>query len=386
MKTRLFLPTLLFILFTVLPASAQDDCASRFIGSLKQVSGVKAVEQTEKGYLAILDSSDKAQSIKAVSQIKALRKSGSNSRCDYSGTAVAVMNSNLDVIKSGTADALNKGNIATMLYKYVHDLSPVEVEENLRGYEVLCEMSPANSYYAARKAHYEQRIQLIKDRNEFIAKSEELAAKDRDIIDLKIKKDFYLFVTAGKTPLATAEKFLSAVAEKTTRPEKKFCIIAYSSDLETRESDCPEEYSDALHETEEELLMRYVQSLPGYLLQDNVNGYSALKKLNPGVTLYTKKLDAYSYKLDGLERFRSLRTATGNKLISKSSTKSSTLFATVSREALQGKSASANLKLMETLAQYYQQSGAPLDRCVLKDPSGTTLGTISCSNSDCSFK
>jgi len=179
---------------------------------------------------------------------------------------------------------------------------------------------------------------------------------------------------------------MDRVAKEIPRPDKKMCVIAYNADLNSRQTSCPAEYQQMLHSNEEELLMRHVQSLPGYKVQQNINGYTALKKLNPSSTLYTKKLDIYEEKEIGLQRFLNLRTASGDKLISRSSNRGATLYATISKQALDGKSDSANRKLFRLLTDYYAVSGYAYKKCVLKDSVGKTLGTISCDKSRCTFK
>ncbi len=76
----------------------------------------------------------------------------------------------------------------------------------------------------------------------------------------------------------------------------------------------------------------------------------------------------------------------GEKLISKSSNRGATLYATINSNALDGKSASANLKLLKLITDYYAASGYAYKKCVLKNSAGKTLGTISCANSRCTFK
>ncbi len=386
MKSRFLLTALLVFFITAVPAFAQNNCPSLFKKKLENIPGVKTVEQDKNGFLTILDTSSRSGAAKAVSLIKKLRKNGSTNQCDFSGTAVSVLDRNLNQVKSGTDGALKKSDLSNLLYKYVYRLDPVEVEENLRGYNKLHELSPGNSYYAARIEHYENRIQLIKDRNNFIASAEQAVTKDKSIIDLKIKKDFYLFVAATDNPLAAAEKYLDKIGRQTPRPDKKICIIAYSQDLKTKEADCPAEYQNTLHSTEEELLMRHVQSLPSYLLEQNMNGYEALKKLNPSSTLYTKKLASYKARQLGLEKFIALNSASGKRIFAKTSQKGGTLYATVDESALNGRSGSANEKLFQLLTSYLQYSGGPVNKCVLKNSSGTTVGTITCTKSGCSFK
>ncbi|CCO22887.1 hypothetical protein [Maridesulfovibrio hydrothermalis] len=386
MKVRLILITLFILIVTALPALAQDDCPSIFKAELENLPGIKSVVQDQNGFLAILDSAEKIEATRKVSSIKALRKKTNPGQCDFSGVAVAIMDSNLQLVKSSTDSALNRDDVTKLLYKYVYDLSPVEVEENLKGYERLSERSPQNSYYAARKKHYIKRINLIKARNEFIAQCLKEARKDKSIVDLKVKKDFYLFVTATENAAETAAAFLEKVVATTQKPEKKLCVIAYSKDLSSKETNCPDEYKKNLVETEEELLMRHVQSLPSYQIQRNINGYKALKALNPNSTLYTRKLAAYEIKLQGLNKFLNISFVNGNRVFTKSSSKGSTLFASVNKEALKGKSQSAKLKLFKTLAAYYAHTGKAYPRCVLKNSAGKTLGTISCGKTRCSFR
>ncbi|WP_320171428.1 hypothetical protein [Maridesulfovibrio sp.] len=385
MKTRLILLAILAILSTAQPLFAQQDCPAVFSERLEKISGIKAVEQSDTGFLAILDSDSRTTSIKIISQIKALRKKDSG-KCDFSGTSVCMMDKDFNMIKGGMDSGLKRKDIAGLLYKYVYALNPAEAEENLRGYEKLCELAPANAYYAARREHYGKRVRLIKDRSEFIAACQKMARADKKILDLKINRDFYLFITSTETPLATAEQFLEKVAKTTPRPDKKVCVIAYNSDMDKRESACPAEYSAALAGMEEELLISHVRHLPGYMILKNVNGYAALQKLNPTFKFYAQKHAFYSAKRDGLEKFGNLNTATGSSLFTRTSSRGDTFFATVNPAAIKGRSQSANMQLYKTLADYFQHCGSPLSKCVLKDPAGNTLGTIHCGKNGCSFR
>ncbi len=131
---------------------------------------------------------------------------------------------------------MSKNELTKLLYDYVYKLSPVQVDENLKGYEKLSELAPQNNYYKTRKQHYSKRAELVKTRAEYIARCLKEFPKNEDIVDLKIKRDFYLFVIAGDTPLQTAKAFMSAIAQNTPKPEKKMCVIAYSEDL-SRQTD-----------------------------------------------------------------------------------------------------------------------------------------------------
>lgn len=385
MKARIILIALCIFFVSVLQVFAQEDCSSIFKAKLENVDGIKAVTKDQSGFLAILDSTNKSGAIKIASLVKKMRNDGSVSQCDFSGIAIALMNSDFDLVKSSTS-SLKKSEITKLLYKYVYDLSPIEVDENLKGYEKLSELSPQNSYYAARKEHYIKRVKLINARKEFISRCLKDVRKDKSILDLKVKKDFYLFVTGTDTPLKTAQSFLDDITKSVARPDKKICIIAYSKDLAVKETSCPEEYKENLGSTEEELLMRHVQSIPSYKLQKNITGYSILKKFNPSSTLYISKLDSYKKRLHGLNKFLGISSASGEKVFSKSSTKGATLFATVNRDVLKGKSESANRKLFQTLTAYYSHSGKPYRKCVLINSGGITLGTISCEKNSCSFR
>ncbi|WP_320006972.1 hypothetical protein [Maridesulfovibrio sp.] len=384
MKVRIFL-FILFILFSTLPAFAQEDCSDQFKTELEHISGVEAVTQNKSGFLAILDNSNHKKTVTITSKINKLRKKR-NGQCDFSGVAIAVIDNNFESIKNVSPKTLSNKDLAGLLYNYVYKLSPVQVEENLKGYQKLSELDPEEKYYKSRIEHYTNRSELLKTRAEYIARCLKDYPKDKDILDLKIKRDFYLFVVAGETPLKTAEKFMDKIAEEIPRPEKKMCVIAYNADLSNRETSCPDEYRPMLDSTEEELLMRHVQSLPGYKVLQNINGYAALKKLNPGSTLYTQKMDAYRAKEKGLQHFFNLRTVSGDKLISTNSNRAGTLYATINKQALEGKSESANHKLFRLLTDYYAVSGYAYKKCVLKNSGGETLGTITCNKSGCTFK
>ena len=385
MKARQTLITLFILIITALPAFAQQDCPDIFKAELENISGVNAVVRNDGGFLAILKEDSRKKAVSVVSQINKLRKNSSG-ECDFSGVSVAVMDSNLEQVKSSSSASMSKKELTKLLYDYVYKLSPVQVDENLKGYEKLSELAPQNSYYKARREHYAKRVELVKTRAEYIARCLKEFPKDKSILDLKIKRDFYLFVVAGDTPLKTAEAFMDKVAQGTPRPEKKMCVIAYSADLSNRQASCPVEYQEMLSSNEEELLMRHVQSLPGFKIQQNINGYKALQELAPHSTLYTKKLVAYESKQQGLERFKNLHIASGEKLISKSSNRGATLYATINNEALTGKSASATRRLFKLLTDYYAASGYAYKKCVLKNNAGKTLGTISCSKARCTFK
>ncbi|WP_027720557.1 hypothetical protein [Maridesulfovibrio zosterae] len=385
MNTRTILSTILILIFTAMPVMAQEDCSSIFKTELESVPGIKAVVQDQNGFLTILNSDNKTDVIKAVSAIKNLRKSNQVKQCDFSGVAVVIMDSNFELTKSATS-TLNKTKISKLLYKYIYALSPVEVEENLHGYEKLSELSPQNRYYAERIKHYTKRINLIKSRNNFITKCLSEIRKNKNIADLKIKKDFYLFITETETPLASAEKFLNKMAKSTPKPDKDLCIISYSKNLEKKETSCPAEYENDLANNEEELLMHHVQSIPSYKIQENINGYAALKKLNPSSTLYTGKYEAYKAKQKIFDKFVHIKTAAGNNIFTKTNPKGSILFATINNNAVNGKSKSTNKRLFETLASYYQRAGSPYPKCVLKNTSGETLGIISCNKNGCNFK
>ncbi|WP_320173593.1 hypothetical protein [Maridesulfovibrio sp.] len=385
MKVRSIFFTFFILIITALPAFAQQDCAAIFKAELENISGVDAVVQNESGFLAILKEGNKKEAVSVVSKINKIRKNNAGG-CDFSGVSVAIMDSNLDLIKNTSSASMSKSELTKLLYDYVYKLSPVQVDENLKGYEKLSELAPQNNYYKTRKQHYSKRVELVKTRSEYIARCLKEFPKDKSIIDLKIKRDFYLFVVAGDTPLKTAEIFMDTIAQQTPKPEKKMCVIVYSEDLSIRQASCPSEYQDILKTNEEELLMRHVQSLPGFKIEHNINGYKALKELAPHSTLYTKKLAAYESKQQGLERFMNLRIMSGEKLFSKSSNRGETLYATINSKALDGKSASANRKLFKLLTDYYAASGYAYKKCVLKNTAGETLGTISCANSRCTFK
>ena len=384
MNTRTILSTILILIFTAMPVMAED-CSSIFKTELESVPGIKAVVQDQNGFLTILNSDNKTDVIKAVSAIKKLRKSSQVKQCDFSGVAVVIMDSNFEPAKS-TTSPLNQAEISKLLYKYVYALSPVEVEENLRGYEKLSELSPQNRYYAERIKHYKKRISLIKDRNNFITKCLAEVRKNKNIADLKVKKDFYLFITTTETPLASAENFLNKIAESTHKPDKDFCIVSYSKNLEKKEISCPAEYEKDLASNEEELLMHYVQSIPGYKMQENINGYAALKKLNHASTLYTAKYEAYKAKEKLFDKFMHIKTVAGNNIFNKTNPKGSILFATIDNDAINGKSKSAHNRLFKTLASYYHRAGSPYPKCVLKNTSGQTLGIISCNKNGCYFR
>ncbi|WP_321400845.1 hypothetical protein [Maridesulfovibrio sp.] len=385
MKARFILTSLLIFIFSTLPAFAQGNCSDIFKAELENISGVDTVIASDNGFLAILKEGSKKQTVSAVSQINKLRINNSGG-CNFSDTAVAIMNSDFEQVKSASSASMPIKDVARLLYDYVYKLSPVQVEENLKGYEKLSELDPKNNYYKARVEHYTQRAELVKTRSEFISRCLKQFPGDKTISDLKIKRDFYLFVVDKDSPLKTAEAFIDKVAQESPRPDKKMCVIAYSADLDNRQTSCPAEYQKILNSNEEELLMRHVQSLPGYQLQLNINGYKALNKLAPHSALYTNKLAAYEAKEQGLQRLLNLRTVSGEKLISKSSNRGNTLYATITNEALDGKSVSANRKLFRLLTDYYAASGYAYKKCVLKNSAGKTLGTISCSNSECTFK
>ncbi|NDV23970.1 hypothetical protein [Desulfovibrio sp. JC022] len=385
MKARFILFSLCILIISALPVFAQEDCPDLFKAELENISGVDTVIRNQSGFLAILKDTSRKKAVSVVSNINKLRKNETG-ECDFSGVAVAIMDSELDQIKSKSSASLSKSELTKLLYDYVYKLSPVQVEENLKGYEKLSELAPQNNYYKARKKHYAKRAELVKARAQYIARCLNDSSKDKSILNLKIKRDFYLFVVAGDTPLKTAEAFMDKIAQETPRPEKKMCVIAYTADLNTRQTSCPVEYQELLNSNEEELLMRHVQSLPGFKVQQNINGYKALKKINPNSTLYTKKLSAYESKQEGLQRFLNLRTVSGEKLVSKNSNRGSTLYATISNEALAGKSTSANRKLFKLLTEFYATSGYAYKKCVLKSSAGKTLGTISCGNFRCTFR
>ncbi|WP_319763074.1 hypothetical protein [Maridesulfovibrio sp.] len=385
MKSRYLIISLLIVIVTAFPAFAHADCNDILKAELGNISGINAVVQNKSGFLAILDEMSRKQEVSVVSEINKLHKKD-DGKCNFSSLPVAVMDSNLDELKSGSASSLSRSDLTKLLYEYVYKLSPIQVEQNLKGYEKLTELAPQNTYYKARKEHYTERSTLVKTRAKFIARCLKEFPKDKNILDLEIKRDFYLFVVAGETPLKTAEKFMDKIAQDTPRPDKKMCVIAYSADMENRQSSCPEEYEKLMTSNEEELLMRHVQSMPGYKIQLNINGYKALKKLNPSSTMYTDKLAAYEAKQQGLQRFLNLRTASGEKLISKSSNRGYTLYATLNNEALDGKSASTNRKLFHLLRDLYAIDGYAFKKCVLKNSADKTLGTISCGNSRCTFR
>lgn len=385
MKIRYYIFTLFIMILSALPAFAQEDCADLFKAELESISGVESVIRNKTGFLTILGNSNRKKAVAVVSQINKLRKHSSG-QCDFSGVAVAVMDNSFDQIKSISSQSLSQKDVARLLYDYVYKLSPIQVEENLKGYQKLSELDPKNAYYKARVEHYTNRYELVKTRADYIDRCLKEFPKDKNILNLEIKRDFYLFVVAGDTPLKTARDFMDRIAREIPRPDKKMCVIAYNAELDKRSASCPDEYQQMLGSNEEELLMRHVQSLPGYKMQQNINGYTALKKLNPNSTLYTKKLDVYEAKEKGLQRFLNLRTASGEKLISKSGSRGDTLYATINKQALDGKSESANRTLFRLLTDYYAVSGYAYKKCVLKNSGGQTLGTISCNKSSCTFK
>lgn len=385
MKARFTLFTLFILIISTLPAFAQEDCPDIFKAELENISGIDKVVRNQSGFLAILKKGSKKQAVSVVSKINKLRKKKSG-ECDFSGVAVAVIDNEYEQIKSASSTTMSKKEMTKLLYDHVYKLNPVQVEENLKGYKKLSELAPQNSYYKSRKEHYTKRAELVKTRAQYITRCLKECSKDKNIVSLKIKRDFYLFVVNGDTPLKTAEAFMDKIAQETPRPGKKMCVIAYSANLASRQTSCPVEYQEILNSNEEKLLMRHVQSLPGYKIQQNINGYKALKELAPHSTLYTKKLTAYESKQQGLDKFLNLKMASGKKLISKKINRGSTLYATLTKEALNGKSTFANRKLFRLLTDYYATSGYAYKKCVLKNSAGKTLGTISCGNSKCSFR
>ncbi|SDK42504.1 hypothetical protein SAMN05660337_0407 [Maridesulfovibrio ferrireducens] len=387
MKGKFSVIIAFFILLTATSAFAQDGCDNLLKTELTNIPGVQTTIQENGKFLTILATSDKAESIKIASRITALHSRTSSTGCDFNSFPIAVFNSNLLSVKTKTADNLSNADIEKLLYKHVYALSPVQVDENLKGYTRLAELFPLNSYYAARVEHYKERSDLQKTRNNFIKKCLREAAKDKNIRDLKINRDVYLFITDDDTPQKTSLAFLDKVEKITPRPKKELCLFFYDSELNRKGDSCPAEYQQNLGNTEETLLMNYVQSIPSYRIEQNINGYKALKKLNPASTLYTSKLDSYESKLRGLNNFLNIQTSSGEKLFLKNILRGSTLFVTLDDKAIEGKSRKSLKSFYSALNSYYAYSGSPYQRCMLKSQTGATLGKIQCTkNGRCRFK
>ncbi len=389
LSTRIkLLPLLVFILCSIaLPALAQEDCAKELKTELMAISGVQSVINENENLLAILDTSERTEVIKLVSRIAAVHSKNSDTGCSFSQYPVAIVNSALGQAKSKTSGNLTNADFVKLLYKHVYSLSPVQVEENFKGYTKLAELAPQNSYYAARLAHYKERVELQKNRNEFVSRCLKEAAKDTNIIDLKIKKDVYLFILKDGEPQKIASEFLDKVAKLTPKPKKEFCLFFYDSELNRLGESCPAEYQKTLDNAESSLLMSHVQSIPSYKIDQNVNGYKALKKLNQSSTLYTTKLRAYESKRNGLEKFLNVKTSTGSSLFTKNSVKGSTLYVTVNSDTLGKSSKKSSKTFYDMLSSYYSYSGSPYSKCMIKDVSGSTLGKIQCNkNGQCSFR
>ncbi len=386
MKSKFSIMLVIFILFASTAAFAQSDCENLLKTKLEALPGVQSTVQDNGKFLAILSTSDRAETIKTVSRITAIHSRTSPAGCDFKAFPIAILNSNLLSVKSKTGRDLRNTDIAKLLYKHVYELSPLQLEENLKGYTRLAELSPRSSYYAARVAHYQERINLQQDRIKFINQCLKEAAKDKDIIDLKINRDVYLFITAGNTPQKTALNFLDKVAKITPKPKKDLCLFFYDSNVIRKGESCPQEFQETLGSTEEALLMSYVQSIPSHLITQNINGYKALKKLNPTSALYAAKLKSYESKLVGLNRFLNIKTASGQKVFLANSSKGYTLFVTLNDKAVEGKSTSSVESFYNALNSYYTHSGSPYLRCTFKSQSGATLGSIQCTkNGQCRF-
>ena len=386
MKSKFSLIIAFFILFTANSSFAQNDCEISLIAELKNIPSIQTIIQNDDKILTILSTSDKTESIKSVSRIAALYSRTSTTDCDYKTFPIAVLNSDLISVKSKTSNGLKKSDIEKLLYKYVYGLSPLQLEDNLQGYTRLAELSPGNSYYAARVVHYKERIDLQNDRINFINQCIKEAAKDKSILDLKINRDAYLFITANDTPQKTALAFLDKVAKITPKPKKELCLFFYDSNLNRKGDSCSEASLESLGNIEESLLMSYVQSIPSQRISQNINGYKALKKLNPTSALYAAKLKSYESKLVGLNRFLNIKTASGQKVFLANSSKGYTLFVTLNDKAVEGKSTSSVESFYNALNSYYTHSGSPYLRCTFKSQSGATLGSIQCTkNGQCRF-
>ncbi|SMF25870.1 hypothetical protein [Desulfovibrio gilichinskyi] len=387
MKSKISILIAFFILFAANSSFAQNDCEISLITELKTIPSIQTIVQDDDRILAILSTSDKAESIKSVSRIAALHSRASAAGCDYKTFPIAVLNSNLLPVKSKTSKDLQNSDIEKLLYKHVYKVSPLQLEENLKGYTRLAELSPGNSYYAARVAHYKERIDLQNDRINFINQCIKEAAKDKSILDLKINRDAYLFITANDTPQKTALAFLDKVAQITPRPKKELCLFFYDSNLNREGDSCPQEFLESLGNTEESLLMSYVQSIPSQLINQNINGYKALKKLNPSSSLYSAKLESYESKLAGLKRFLNAQTASGQKIFLADTAEVYTLLLTLNDKALEGKSDTAVESFCNELSRYYEYSGSPYPKCSLKTQAGVVLGKIQCTRSgQCRFE
>ncbi|WP_051676950.1 hypothetical protein [Maridesulfovibrio frigidus] len=382
------LPLMVFILCSMtLPALAQENCVKELKADIADISGVQRIVSENDNFLAILDTSDRTEVIKLVSRIAAIHRQTSPSGCSFSQYPVAIVNSKLVQIKSKTTGSLTNANFIKLLYKYVYALNPVQVEENLQGYAKLVELAPQNSYYAARLDHYKERIKLQKNRNEFVSRCLKEAAKDANIVDLKIKKDIYLFILKDSAPEKTTTEFLNRVAKLTPKPQKAFCLFFYDPELNRLGESCPSTYQKTLGNAESSLLMSHVQSIPSYKIDQNINGYKALKKLNPSSTLYTTKLRTYEAKRNGLKQFLNVKTSTGSNLFTKSNVKGSTLYVTVNSDALNNNSKKSLNSFYGMLSSYYSHSGSPYLKCMIKDSAGSTLGKIQCNKKgQCSFQ
>lgn len=387
MKNKFSIIITFLVLFTATPSFAQNDCEILLKKELKSLPSIQTIVQDGNRFLAILSTSDKADTIKSVSRITTLHSRTSPAGCDFKTFPIAVLNSNLISVKSKTSDGLQNSDIEKLLYKHIYGLSPLQLEENLQGYTRLSELSPHNNYYIARIAHYKERIDLQNDRIKFINQCVKEAAKDKDILDLKINRDAYLFITANDTPQKTALNFLDKVAKITPKPKKELCLFFYDSNLNRKGESCPQEDLKTPENTEESLLMSYVQSIPSNLINQNIKGYKALKKLNPTSALYAAKLESYESKLTGLNRFLNIQTASGQKVFLTNTSKVHTLVVTLNDKTLEGKSDTAIKAFYNELSSYYAYSGSPYLRCMLKSQSGANMGIIQCTkNGLCKFE
>lgn len=388
MKAHKILFTAALLLATVLNSSGAlaQVCSQAFVSAVSSIEKVEKVTGEKGVFLAILDTNDRKQALKIRAAVKTILKSHAGT-CDFSDNRVVMVDNSFQRLGKGFPAPVSDRELEDRLYNYVYGLSPVDVDTNLKGYQELVRLSPANNYYKARLEHYKNRKELYQARKVFTREALKAAGRDERIEDLKLQREFCLIVTDTETPVQTANRFMKEVLKKVPALKRKPCIFIYGPDLKKAGEDCPEWANSAkAAKAEARLLRSYVLGLPSYEIRKNLAGYKELSRMVPRSSLYKSKVDFYSSKLNGLEKFSALETVSGSPLFKTSGRNGAQYQVELSRNVLQGLSGKAEGALYKSLASYYQHNGAPLSRCeVFRD--GRKAGVISCDrNGRCSFK
>lgn len=387
MRARFFLLTALSLMLT-LPSSNvwAQVCSGAFVSAVSSVEMIKNFSGKDNSYLAIIDSDNHKDALKVRTAIKEILKNKSGT-CDFSSIKVAIADKNFKRIDRGFPAPVKDSDFEELLYEYVYSLDPVDVDTNLKGYEALIALNPANGYYKARLEHYKSRKELYIARKEFINEALREAARNKSIADIKLNREFCLLVTATGDPMSTANAFMAKVLQKVPSLTKQPCLFVYGPDLKKAGENCPEwADSEKAKQSEIILLQAYVKGLPSFELTKNLDGYKKLSEMLPDSLLYKSKVKLYSAKISALKNFSTIKTASGAPFFKSSDRKGYLYQVELSDKAVDGLSKTGLNSLYHTLTSLYEYNGAALNQCeIIKE--GQKVGIISCNKSgQCLFK